>query len=86
MLFRSKKQVDTSKVTELLNKAKNLGSGSDNLAIVGGPEKIIGIRNGTYRSTIKVTEENTESNIFFHKCLQLFNSDLEERLNKIIYF
>jgi hypothetical protein len=86
ILAGESKIVSTDKIRELTDKAKFLSTEPEDNVMVGGPEKIIGVKDGERRITFTVTEDNPKANDFYIECLNLFDSGLNEKLDKIIYF
>jgi hypothetical protein len=86
ILTGESKNVSPDKIRTLIEKAKLISTEPENTIMVGGPEKIIGIKNEERRITFTVTEDHPEANDFYIECLNLFDSGLKEKLDEIIYF
>jgi hypothetical protein len=85
-LTSESKKVSPDKIQALIEKAKLISTEPEDNMIIGGPEKIIGVKNEERRITFTVTEDQPEANDFYIECLNLFDSGLKEKLDEIIYF
>jgi hypothetical protein len=84
IMYQDRQQKSSKEITALITEAQQFATKSNDLAMVGGPEKFIEINcNGNALMVLTVIE-NTEEFKFYFKCIDSFNPGLRKRLADIL--
>lgn len=77
------KHIDSDEIQKLIEKGQQLKLTTEKNHMVGGPQKTIEIQQGDQKKTLLIGEEDPDSQKFYKHCLQIFNSNLQQRLESV---